>query len=245
MDLGSLAIPWFAMFVGFFATGMQAITGFGLSIIATPFLLMVYQPQDIVLILQLLCAVINIVFGFMLRHELDKKFFLMLAAGATVGQIAALFIYKDIPTTAIKILISCVILGFLLIMIAHKAIIKETLKRTFAAGFASGILNILVAMSGPPLILYLANTKRSPRSIRATCIIYFAFGNVTALAGFLLAHQQMDFALQQTLYILPASLIGLYVGNRIFPHVSAAMFKRLLFIMLLFSALYTLYSAVA
>lgn len=236
-------LPIFAMGIAFFATAMQAITGFGLAIIATPFLLMVYGPQDIVLILQLLCTIINVVFGWMLRKDLDKRFFLHLALGATIGQIAALFFYRDVPQDAIKILISIVILSFLLVSTLHRTMIRETSLRSFSAGAASGILNILVAMSGPPLLLYLANTRRSPASIRATCIVYFAFGNVTALAGFFLAQQDMCFALAQTVYILPAALAGLYIGNRIFPHVSPILFKRLIFVMLLFAALYTLQSA--
>lgn len=54
-----------AIFIGFGSTLIQSLTGFGLSIVSTPLFLMVYDPKQVVLILQVICVVINI---FLLLH---------------------------------------------------------------------------------------------------------------------------------------------------------------------------------
>ena len=114
--------------------------------------------------------------------------------------------------------------------------------KTCLTGFFSGLLNILTSMGGPPLILYLANTKRSNASIRSTCIIYFAFTNITSILGFIIAKQDLSFAVRQAFCMLPAALVGLWLGNLVFPYVSQKIFKKIIFIMLLFSSIYTIIS---
>ena len=53
-----------AIFIGFGSTLIQSLTGFGLSIVSTPLFLMVYDPKQVVLILQVICVVINIFFCY-------------------------------------------------------------------------------------------------------------------------------------------------------------------------------------
>ena len=48
-----------AIFIGFGSTLIQSLTGFGLSIVSTPLFLMVYDPKQVVLILQVICVVIK------------------------------------------------------------------------------------------------------------------------------------------------------------------------------------------
>ena len=63
-----------AILIGFGSTMIQSLTGFGLSIVSTPLFLMVYDPKQVVLILQLICVVINVFFALACtcKFELHK-----------------------------------------------------------------------------------------------------------------------------------------------------------------------------
>lgn len=232
-----------AMFIGFISTLIQSLTGFGLAIVATPLFLMVYDVKQVVILLKLICAVINVVFLFTLFKHVDWKFLRILFFASLASQPLGLLIFQIAPNNLLKIFLSVVILLFLLLISIKPITIKETNFKTALAGFLSGILTIATSMGGPPLILYLANTQRDKVSLRATCIAFFAFTNISSLIVFLWGGVDLSFALSQMIYLLPACFVGLWVGNKLFFHLSKQMFKRIMFMMLLISALYTLYSA--
>mgnify|MGYP005929391229 FL=1 len=232
-----------AIFIGFGSTLIQSLTGFGLSIVSTPLFLMVYDPKQVVLILQVICVVINIFFAIALRKNVDYRFLLILFIGSLLGQPLGLLIFQIAPNNILKIFVSLIILFFLIIMqLNHKKITETTLK-TGITGVLSGILTTATSMGGPPLILYLANANRDKVSMRATCIAYFAITNISAIIIFLMGNTDFTFAIEQSIYLLPFCFIGLWIGNKLFPYLSQKMFNRIIFVMLLFSSLYTLYSA--
>ena len=74
-----------AIFIGFGSTLIQSLTGFGLSIVSTPLFLMVYDPKQVVLILQVICVVINIFFAIALRKNVDYRFLLILFIGSLLS----------------------------------------------------------------------------------------------------------------------------------------------------------------
>lgn len=234
-----------AMFIGFISTLIQSLTGFGLAIVATPLFLMVYDVKEVIILLKLICSVINVVFLCTLFKHVDWKFFKILFIASLFSQPLGLWIFQVAPNDLLKIGLSILILVFLLFMNVKHIAIKETVFKTSVVGFLSGILTIATSMGGPPLILYLANTARDKVSLRATCIAFFTFSNITSLLVFLWGDVDLSFSLSQMVYLLPACFVGLWVGNKIFFHLSQQMFKRIIFVMLLFSALYTLYSSFA
>ena len=232
-----------AVLIGFGSTLIQSLTGFGLSIVSTPLFLMVYDPKQVVLILQVICVVINIFFAVSIRRSIDFKFLGILFIGSVIGQPLGLLIFQLVPGNTLKIIISLTILVFLIVMQFYRRKIIETRLKTGTVGFLSGILTTATSMGGPPLILYLANAEKDKYVMRATCIAYFALTNISAIAIYLAGNTDFSFAVEQGLYLLPFCFVGLWAGNRLFPYLSQKMFRRLIFIMLLFSSLYTLYSA--
>ncbi len=232
-----------AIIIGFGSTLIQSLTGFGLSIVSTPLFLMVYDPKQVVLILQLICVVVNVFFTLTLLKNIDIRFLIILFIGSLIGQPVGLLIFQLTPNNTLKIIVSLTILVFLIIMQLNHKRIQETNLKTGIIGFLSGILTTATSMGGPPLILYLANANRDKVSMRATCIAYFALTNISAIVIFLLGNTDFSFAFEQTIYLLPFCFIGLWIGNKLFPYLSQKMFHRLIFVMLLFSSLYTLYSA--
>lgn len=233
-----------AIGIVFVSTIIQSLTGFGFAIVSTPLLLMVYDAKEVVVILQLVSVVLDTVFIFFVKANIDWQFLKPLLIGSVIGHPIGLLIYFFVPTEGLKIFIAIVIVSFLgLSKLYHHKIEEKTLK-TGIVGCMSGILNTSTSMSGPPLILYLAMSGRDKTSLRATCIAYFTIVNYIGVLAFFLAGKDFTFAMQQSIYILPFCFLALWIGNKLFPYVSQKMFNRIIFMMLLFTAIYTIYSSI-
>jgi uncharacterized membrane protein YfcA len=231
-----------AMSVGFISTLIQSLTGFGLSILSVPLFLMVYDAKEAVLIVQVLCIAVNLFFMFLVFKDIDFRFLKPLCISALVGQPVGLFVFQHASSASLKGIVSICIIVFLVLMFLYKKVIAETTGKTIVVGFLSGILTDSIGMSGPPLVLYLMGTTRSPVSIRATCIAYFAFVYIMSMGINLIGHVDYSYALEQCIYVLPACFAGLWAGHKLFPYLSPRLFKVLIYIVLILSAVYTLYS---
>lgn len=185
-----------------------------------------------------------ILFCLFVKDNIDWHFLKPLLIGSVIGHPIGILIYLFVPTIGLKIFIACVILSFLFLTKIYRKQLTETSCKTGVVGCLSGILNTSTSMSGPPLIIYLTSTNRDKTSLRATCIAYFTIINYLGIFAFYLAGKDFSFTIEQSIYIVPFCFIALWLGNKLFPYISQKMFNRLVFVMLLFSALYTIYSAI-
>lgn len=233
-----------AIIIAFFSTLIQSLTGFGFAIVSTPLLIMVYDPKEVVVILQVLSVILDTVFVFFIKENIDWKFLKPLLIGSIIGHPIGILIYLFIPVIGLKIFIATIILLFLAMTKLYTQKVQETTAKTSIVGCLSGILNTSTSMSGPPLILYLTASKRDKASLRATCIAYFTIINYFGIFSFFVAGKDFTFAISQSIYILPFCFIALWIGNKIFPYISQKVFNLIVFFMLLFTALYTIYLTV-
>lgn len=236
-----LLVPTFAVFLASF---MQSITGFGMAIIATPLLIVTYEPKFVVIVLVFLSLCSNIVFSIYLMRKANLKMAAYLALGAFLGQPLGLFIYGCVSNNALKIIVSVCILLFLILMKFLHVKIPETRRNSAITGFFSGVLATTTGMSGPPLVMYLATTRQPPAVTRATCVLYFLIINMTSLLGFWLAGKNLFAAAHTGFSLLPGLAIGLLLGNLVFKYVSAKLFHHLLLGMLLITCIYTFYTVI-
>lgn len=234
-----LLVPLLAIFVASF---MQSITGFGLAIIATPLLIISYDAKLVVVILQFVGLCANFTQSIQLFKNINLKLVLYLTLGALIGQPLGLFVYDNVSNTTLKMIVSIAILVFLILMKFFNTRIPENNRNSAITGFLSGLLATTTGMSGPPLVMYLAYTKQEPKVIRATCVSYFCLVNITSLLGFYLNGEPMAFAASQAILLLPGLALGLILGSFAFKHVSAELFRQLIFGMLLVSCIYTIFT---
>lgn len=228
----------------FAASFMQSITGFGMAIIATPLLIISYEPKLVVIMLQFISLCSNLIFSIYLYRQANLKLVAYLTLGAFIGQAVGIVIYDSVSNDTLKLIVSVCILIFLILMKFFNAKIPETDRNSSITGFISGVLATTTGMSGPPLVMYLAYAKQDPVAIRATCILYFGIVNLTSLIGFALTGKPLETAAQNALFLLPALAAGLLLGNLAFKHVSANLFRQMIFAMLFLSCAYTIYTIV-
>lgn len=230
------------MLVIFGASFVQSVTGFGLIIIAAPFLLVFYDAKLTILLVQCVAFCSNLVQTPLLYKDANMKMVGWLALGTCLGLPAGILVYHSFSNDSLKIVVSVTILLFLLITHFCHPKIHASNRNSTITGALTGIMSTTTGMGGPPLVIYFAYTNFTPRMLRATCIVFFFFGNISTLAAFIMSGVGLMPAMQEVVYLLPGLVLGLLAGHLAFDYVSAGMFRRMVFGILYLACAYTLYS---
>ncbi|MFD1928316.1 sulfite exporter TauE/SafE family protein [Sporosarcina siberiensis] len=222
-----------------FASVLQTSTGFGFSIMATPFLLMIYEPREAIQINIVLSLIISAVLFFKIRQDIDLGIVKRFIIGSIPGLPIGIFLFLMANATRLKLGISIVILvlTFLLIL---KYRIKKTNRRDYAVGLFSGGLTTAIGMPGPPLLLYFSGTETNKESLRATTLAFYLFIYSASLLTQVFFAGTSKVVWTSSLAALPVLFIGLYIGQRIFAYINQKYFRRITYVILVFTGLYLL-----
>lgn len=228
----------------FIASVLQTSTGFGFSILATPFLLLLFQPAEAIQINLTLSLVISVALIAKVKQDVHigilKRFVVGSVVGLPIGML--LFLVLDIPK--LKLGISLVILSITVLLVMNFRI-KQTERRDFIVGGMSGVLTTSIGMPGPPILLYFAGTNTQKAMLRSTTLAFYLV--IYSLSIII----QVGFAGTTTMtwiasgLALPLVFIGLYVGQLLFKRVSERHFQIGLYVILVFTGLYLLGDSLA
>lgn len=101
---------FFAGLIVFFASVLQASTGFGFAIMATPFLLLVFDSRDCIQISIFLSLFIAFVLTPRIKHEIDHTILKRLIQGSILGIPIGLGFFAYVSLDILKASVSAVIL---------------------------------------------------------------------------------------------------------------------------------------
>ncbi|MCP3027161.1 sulfite exporter TauE/SafE family protein [Halobacillus sp. A5] len=221
------------------ASVLQTSTGFGFSILATPFLLLLFEPREAIQINLILSLFISLALIRKIYKDIDfgivQRFTISSAAGLPIGM--AVFLWIDI--VKLKLGVSVIIL-LLTVLLIFKLRLTRTKKRDLGAGGISGMLTTSIGMPGPPLLLYFSGTETKKETLRATTLAFYLFIYLVSLLI------QVTFAgTSATIWLwsafaLPLVFAGMYAGQLLFRWISPGLFRLFTYVILLFTGLYLL-----
>lgn len=221
------------------ASILQTGTGFGFSIVATPFLLLLFEVRDAIQINLLLSLVISLAMFRKVRTDIDKGVLKRFIGGSIIGLPMGIFIFLLIDILKLKLGIGIVILG-LTILLLFKFRVKQTTNRDFAIGGLSGSLTTSIGMPGPPLLLYFSGTGTSKEKLRGTTLVYYLFiYSISLLIQVIFAGTSITVWIS-SLLALPLVWVGLFAGQYLFQKVNQTGFRLFMYIILLFTGVYLL-----
>lgn len=233
--LGPIICVWLASF-------LQSVTGFGLVVVAAPLLMFFYDAKLTIVLMLILAACGNAAQSILLRRDAQYRTVGELILGSWLGQPIGFFIYSLFPADNLKLLVSTAVIISLLLMQLSKRRIEECRRNTFICGLLSGIMAMTTGMAGPPLAMYFAYTAMEPRVQRATLVTFFCISNISSVITFLLGGVDPSPALAEIRYLLPALAVGILCGHLSFRYVPAKLFRNLIFAILYFTCLYTIFT---
>ncbi|MGO1058299.1 sulfite exporter TauE/SafE family protein [Planococcus sp. FY231025] len=221
------------------ASVLQTSTGFGFSILATPFLLLLFSVGDAIQINLILSLVISGALILKIRSDIDRAVLKRLIAGSIAGMPAGIAVFLWANLEGLKLAVSIVILLLTALLILSFRI-RQTDRRDFVFGGLSGSLTTSIGMPGPPLLLYFSGTDTRKEKLRGTTLAFYLVIYSVSLA------LQIFFAgTNKTVWIssglaLPLVLAGLYVGQRLFTKIDQRTFRFVTYAILLFTGFYLL-----
>lgn len=98
---------------------------------------------------------------------------------------------------------------------------------TVGVGTLSGVFSGVAQIGGPPVVAYWLGGNHEPREMRASTILYFAFGSAVSIATYLIGQLLSLDILALAVLLVPAFGIGLWIGSHVFHLASAATFRRI------------------
>ncbi len=98
---------------------------------------------------------------------------------------------------------------------------------TLSMGWAGGALTGAASIGGPPVIAFLLAGPDSAATNRATLIFYFVFSQIIAVALYGAGGTITARVLWLAAVMLPAQMIGIWIGARLFPKASEAAYRRI------------------
>ncbi len=225
----------------FFASTLQATTGFGFAILSIPFYLLIFEPHDAIQLNVLLSFIICIIVSYRIRQRIDKGLLIRLIKGSLIGALPGIALFIFLDDQPLKIFISIIILISAALLIT-KLKLKGSKTQELIAGAFSGLLNTSTGMGGPPLMIYFLGTKTDKTIIHAATNAYFVF---IALVSFLLqimVHPVSKFVWTAALWSIPFLLAGMFLGQWLFTKINQQLFIKIIYLLLIISGLYMLLS---
>ena len=221
------------------ASILQASTGFGFSIMATPFLLMLFLPQEAIQINIILSLIISISLIWKIRMDVDFVLLKRFILGSIVGVPFGILIFISVNINTFKLAVSILLLLLTLLLIC-KVKVRSTQSRDFIVGGLSGLLTTSIGMPGPPLLLYFTGTGTEKEKLRATTLAFYLFIYFISLVTQILFTGTNKTIWESSFYAIPIVFLGLFIGQIIFKWLNQRIFKIFTYILLSCTGMYLL-----
>ncbi|WP_425805519.1 sulfite exporter TauE/SafE family protein [Desulfitobacterium sp. Sab5] len=244
IETGALLMNTLALTaIVFVASTLQAATGFGFAIMATPFLLLLFDAHNAIQLNIILSLIISLIMVYNVRHEIDLKILSHLIKGGLIGVIPGLLVFTFLDIRPLKILVSILILISTGLLIA-KIKLKQSNLKELVTGMFSGSLTTSIGMPGPPLMIYFAGAEVDKATIRATTLAYFIFVSlITFLLQFIVYHSS-SILWKSTLWSIPFVILGILLGQWLYARLNQRFLQRIIYLLLLTTGLYLLFTTI-
>jgi uncharacterized membrane protein YfcA len=216
----------------FLAAALQAATGIGFGLIASPALLVSMTTTGAVQVSSVLNFLIAVLMVPGLYRHIDFSVCRSLGSGFVFGLPAGVLVLVTMPAFVIKILALLIILLALVALLRNSAVRPvDTLaahSRTSRIGALAGALSGALAMPGPPIAAHLAALGMAKDQIRATVLFLYIFAYSATLAAQIAIAGMEPLLWQRSVMLIPAIVLGLVAGSIGARFLSEQLFRNLI-----------------
>lgn len=209
-----IAVGLVMLFVAGLARGF---TGFGMGIVAIPLLSLMMPPTDavvIVLLLQVYVSLLNFQTSVRLCHwPLVNRLTIGSIVATPVGSWALIYLSANM----LRLCIAVIVLATAVTLAAgYRLKMIPSGRKVLALGVASGILNGLAGMSGPPVVAFFLAAPLSVAVARASMIIFFLISSILALIPLAMFGKFHLWSMAGSVVGLPVVLLGSVAGTKLY-----------------------------
>jgi uncharacterized membrane protein YfcA len=230
---------------------LQAASGFGFAVLATPLFLLFVDPPRAIQLVIIITTTLSLVVLPGLWRAIVPGLLLRLGLGSLAGLPIGLIAFRQANPILVRALVGGTILAFAVLLGRCRHGAGETSGPfgvrpglEVATGAVSGIATALVGMAGPPVLIYLLLAGAPPRTVRATLLSFFALVYAATVATHAVTigiHTQTWLSAG---ILIPFAFLGGLAGRPLGDRLNADVFTILAILLLGGAGLYTLAAAV-
>ncbi len=219
------------------ASFAQGITGFGFALIAVPFLVLVVDVREAVVMSTLLGLVNVALLAMRLWRATPWKTVAWLLLGSFAGMPLGLAVLIFTPEDGLRLTVGVVTVVFAAALASGKRVPFTGAISELVVGVVSGVLRTSTSMSGPPVVIYLQGRGQSPDAFRAAMTTFFLVGGLLSVGAFAGAHVVTRRAIALSAAALPCVYLANLAGDRLARRFDPVAFRRLVLALLVATAL--------
>jgi uncharacterized membrane protein YfcA len=231
MTIESLVILEVVVFI---ASLVQALVGFGSSLIAVPSLLLLLEDAKIVAPLVTLSGlVINARLVFSLREYFSSKYLIPLVLGALAGIPFGILILTYTPLEILKWGLAILIIAYSIYSYSQPdSRLKVSNWWGTIVGFIAGCLGAALSSNGPPLVIWASLQDWNKDEFRSNLPAYFGITGIISLVAYQFTGLMTVAVWQYFFYAVPSSLLGTFVGEYFAAKIKPDRFKQIIRLLL-------------
>jgi len=227
-------ITYLVLGIVFLATLVRSAFGFGEALIAVP-LMALFLPVKVaapvaVLISITVALIVTIQDWHHIHLESAKRLVLSTFIGTPAGLLLLIFFTDQV----VQAILGLVIIAFALYCLFSQTQLRlENDQKAWIFGFGAGILGGAYGMNGPPLVVYGALRRWSPKRFRSTLQGYFLPASILAMTGYAIAGLWTYDVTWYFLLSLPVVLVATFLGGMLNRRMSRQSFMYYIYVGLL------------
>ena len=193
------------------------LTGFGASITAMPLLAYLFPLRFAVPLMLIFDICATLLLGLKNRGAVDRRELLRLIPFMLVGMVLGVTLLVKAPERALLFLLGTFVLAYAAwSLLLHQGVKTIATGWSVPLGTVGGVFTALFGTGGPIYVIYLAGRLHDKSVLRATIGALIFVSGLARLALFSSAglYAQQSLLLLAAI-LLPAALLGLYIGSRL------------------------------
>ncbi|MCS6960484.1 MAG: sulfite exporter TauE/SafE family protein [Pseudanabaenaceae cyanobacterium SKYGB_i_bin29] len=221
--------------IAFVASLVQALVGFGSSLIAVPSLLLLLDNAKIVAPLVTLSGlVINSRLVFSLRQYFRAQYLLPLVLGAILGIPFGVLILDYTPLDVLKFGLAVLIISYSVYSYWQPEVhLHLSNWWGMAVGFVAGCLGAALSSNGPPLVIWASLQDWNKDEFRSNLPAYFGITGAISLLAYQVSGLLTFPVWQYFFYTIPASVAGTFIGEYWGAKIQPDRFKQIIRLLLI------------
>jgi len=233
----------FYIIIIFILSGLALeLTGFGVATVSMSLLLLFLDP---LLAIPLVAIAALVATGFLAWRIKEKNtwkrikpLFIGVIFGVPLGVLMLSYINHDLLKLSIAIFFVIYSIYGLFFSKFKTAIFNKNKITSAIIGFLAGFFNSTVNIDGPLVALYeSSDIKKNTNGYKDAIATYMFFTGILTVSGHLLAGRITKELIFLLPYDIPALIIGIFIGHKLFSKINGASLKKIIYFFVLFSGL--------
>ncbi|MBK8021312.1 MAG: sulfite exporter TauE/SafE family protein [Chloroflexi bacterium] len=218
----------------FVAIITQSIAGFGVALVAMPFLTSLIAPVEASTLMAITAVPLQLIILRKYWHALEARSLWRLIVGAVVGIPIGVVAIARLDERVILVILGIVLIAYSLYSLARFRLPPVAASAWgYVFGLASGVLSGAFNTGGPPLVVYGTAREWRPEVFRANLQLLLMVNSVVVIAAHLLAGHVTETVIGYYVVTLPVVFIGTALGFRIGNRVNEVVFRKIVLVLLL------------